>query len=311
MSFLKTILVHRAKKAYSVEKLFEAFDNTIGCEKIAIERFVFFKDYFRIISYRNIHITVVHYWLALWMPLSCNVTMTIHDMGWLRNYKGLSYIYYYIFWFLLPMLRCSKVVVISGHTKAEVLNLLSRRLRNLIAPKLLIIYNHCPTPRGKIQKKVGKSILQIGSKPNKNRQLFLDVLGGVDEYSLTLVGRGSESLPKNARLFDNPSDDILLDLYDESEFLFFGSHYEGFGLPVLEALSRNTIPIISNISVFSEIFGGYVYQIPITDLGRLQFHLDKIGKDILLKTLLLNRGRQLLERYSTESFINNYNGIWK
>jgi len=56
-------------------------------------------------------------------------------------------------------------------------------------------------------------------------------------------------------LLDYISDELLANLYAASELFIFPSLYEGFGLPVLEALRSGTPVITSNISSLPEIVG--------------------------------------------------------
>jgi glycosyltransferase involved in cell wall biosynthesis len=50
-------------------------------------------------------------------------------------------------------------------------------------------------------------------------------------------------------------DDSLNALYTKSQFCFFLSRNEGYGLPLVEALWFRSIPIISDIPIFNEIMG--------------------------------------------------------
>jgi len=50
-------------------------------------------------------------------------------------------------------------------------------------------------------------------------------------------------------------DKELNNLYMKSHFSLFLSRNEGYGIPLVEAMWFNTIPIISNISIFDEIMG--------------------------------------------------------
>lgn len=50
-------------------------------------------------------------------------------------------------------------------------------------------------------------------------------------------------------------DDKLSKLYIDSQFCFFLSRNEGYGLPLVEALWFKSIPILSNIPIFNEILG--------------------------------------------------------
>lgn len=51
------------------------------------------------------------------------------------------------------------------------------------------------------------------------------------------------------------NDETLNKLYSNSNFCFFLSRNEGYGLPLVEALWFKTIPILSNIDIFNEILG--------------------------------------------------------
>ncbi len=51
------------------------------------------------------------------------------------------------------------------------------------------------------------------------------------------------------------TDEELNKLYKESQFCFFLSRNEGYGLPLVESLWLRTIPILSDIPIFREIMG--------------------------------------------------------
>ncbi len=72
----------------------------------------------------------------------------------------------------------------------------------------------------------------------------------------------SEEIFKNADLinikviFCGYLDDVSLnELYMKSQFCFFLSRNEGYGLPLVEALWFRSIPILSDIQIFNEIMG--------------------------------------------------------
>ena len=50
----------------------------------------------------------------------------------------------------------------------------------------------------------------------------------------------------------------LQSLYRNAKLLVLPSFYEGFGLPILEALHHNCPVICSDIAVFNELFDDYV-----------------------------------------------------
>ena len=86
------------------------------------------------------------------------------------------------------------------------------------------------------------------------------------DVSLTIVGSGSDDYYKEIKEIiktnkckesivhlENIDDDMLESVYQQSHIFLFPSKSEGFGIPVIEALSTNTIPIVANNTALKEI----------------------------------------------------------
>lgn len=71
----------------------------------------------------------------------------------------------------------------------------------------------------------------------------------------------------------------------ETSCLMFVSWYEGFGIPVLEALSKNTNIITSNTSSLNEIGKGYCYQSNPADPADIAFNVNVIMEKGNLKKI--------------------------
>ena len=86
-----------------------------------------------------------------------------------------------------------------------------------------------------------------------------------ENFTLHIVGKQTEeteSMLRGLHLkhielnFHGFMDDAgLNELYQKSQFCFFLSRNEGYGLPLMEAMWFRCIPIISNIPIFTEITG--------------------------------------------------------
>lgn len=74
-----------------------------------------------------------------------------------------------------------------------------------------------------------------------------------DETEAMLRGLHLKNIVLNFHGFMD--DDGLNKLYQKSQFCFFLSRNEGYGLPLMEAMWFRCIPIISNIPIFTEITG--------------------------------------------------------
>ena len=109
-------------------------------------------------------------------------------------------------------------------------------------------------------------ILFVGSiEPRKNLKILLEAwrLGSFDGATLALVGASSnlfqrlqfDSIPKGVRLLGRVKDDLLPALYSGATGFVYGSIYEGFGLPPLEALARGCPIAVSDIPPHREVCG--------------------------------------------------------
>ena len=109
------------------------------------------------------------------------------------------------------------------------------------------------------------NIIYVGNvKPHKGINILLDAFSKLDNgYQLKIIGQkenflvGSEfdeSKYKNVVFTGRLSDDELLDEISKAKYLVQPSLYEGFGIPPLESIYLNTIPIISSIDVFKEVY---------------------------------------------------------
>ncbi|NML13014.1 glycosyltransferase family 4 protein [Sphingobium sp. AR-3-1] len=118
-----------------------------------------------------------------------------------------------------------------------------------------------------------KVVLMVGTlEPRKGHAIALNAFdrllrdGLAESPALVIVGRKgwkSEDVQERIRLhphlntdifwFSDASDELLYHLYQRCAGVFFPSFAEGFGLPVVEALSHARPVLTRNIPVFNEI----------------------------------------------------------
>lgn len=205
---------------------------------------------------------------------------TIHDVLQLAHSE-----YYSVFRFaIIKMLigrsiRKSKLVLtVSDFSVDEIVRFYGKKYRK----KIRRIYNgfrSIDSERCPVQKKFQKYLLFVGSvKPHKNLknallayELFLKsehdfrfVIVGKREGFVTM-DRDVDALVNRINQYDenvlfagNVNDDELYSLYDNAKALVFPSLYEGFGIPLIEAMSFRLPIACSDIPVFHEICGDEV-----------------------------------------------------
>lgn len=144
------------------------------------------------------------------------------------------------------------------------------------------IFRNPPPSNNKMHDKYGlpeKYILSLSTlEPRKNLRLLIlaytEMLkAGVDLPDLVLAGRQGWKLEEVTGEISNDiiqrihfsgfiDDKDLPQLYRDASLFVFPSIYEGFGLPVIEAMSQGTIVVCSDAASLPEIAGdtGYIFK---------------------------------------------------
>lgn len=214
------------------------------------------------------------------LPLFCRgeVTLTVHDLGFLKNpelYHFLERWYQKIFHYF-AINRANKIIAVS-RTTAEDIKFYFPQAKN----KIKIIYNGFDQNKFKpILKNTNSDIYQKYSLPakfllyigrletKKNIQNLLKAFALLDNQNvhLVLAGRPGNfgyqeilALAKNPKIKDRvhllgyvSAEDYPLILASADIFVF-PSQFEGFGIPVLEAMSSGVPTVISDLAVLHEI----------------------------------------------------------
>ncbi|HEU0168010.1 MAG TPA: glycosyltransferase, partial [Chloroflexota bacterium] len=94
--------------------------------------------------------------------------------------------------------------------------------------------------------------------------------------------------------------DLQPELYRRARLLAFPSLYEGFGLPVLEAMSVGTPVVTSNLSSLPEVAGDAALLVNPHDETAVADAMWRILNDAALAEDLGRRGRQQAAKFSWE-----------
>ena len=159
-------------------------------------------------------------------------------------------------------------------------------------------------------------VLSVGSRePGKNRIRLIQAFAGLDstEYldcSLVIAGQpawGYEGefelvsqlhLEDRVRFLGYVPDEEMPALYGGATLLAFPSLYEGFGLPVLEAMACGTPVITSNVSAMAEVAGDAAMLVDPRDTAALRVALGSALSDSALRADLSARGIERAKEFS-------------
>ncbi|MGA2760048.1 MAG: glycosyltransferase, partial [Candidatus Cybelea sp.] len=102
----------------------------------------------------------------------------------------------------------------------------------------------------------------------------------------------SFAVPANVRIVElgYVDDDVLAALYRACTVLAFPSRYEGFGLPVLEAMSYGAPVIASNAASVPEAGGDAAAYVPAGDAVALAGAIVRVTRDLAYARELRRRG---------------------
>jgi len=190
-----------------------------------------------------------------WAHPSGTTVYTLHDLTWWRyswtaSRAGRTY---YRRLAESSLQRCHIVT----HTKAvadEAADVVGIS-RDRITPV------HCgsdlPEPRGRPDVP-GEFLLTVATlEPRKNLHRLVDAFhSSAVELELVIVGRAAWGEPPHGvRLVSGLSDQELANYYAAARGVIVPSLYEGFGLPVVEALRVGTPVACSDLPVFHEVAG--------------------------------------------------------
>ncbi len=176
-------------------------------------------------------------------------------------------------------------------------------------------------------------ILYVGSIIERKNVLTLikaiEKLDGKYTIPLIIVGKGDyyekqvrayvaeKKLHKNVIfLHDVITDSRLIFgtlplLYSQAQMFVYPSMYEGFGIPILEAMHCKCPVITSNVSCLPETAGNAGICIAPYDTAALAAAITSLLQDSALKAKLVNNGIIQAEKFSTYNSVQSVMNVYK
>lgn len=267
---------------------------------------------------------------------STKLILTIHELTYLIYPEFLpkhKYLYYRYF-VPLSIYKADKIIAVSDNLKKDIL-----RFFKLPQDKIEVIYcgvNHIFRPIDKniaknaIRKRFGITddyILYVGTiEPKKNLKRLIEAYyqlkKDVNRYKLVIAGPKGwlySEIYKTIKKLNIANDIIftgylhsqgLLFLYNAASVFVYPSFYEGFGLPVVEAMACGIPVITSNTSALPEVAKDAAILInPLDTKDLLESIKAVLDNPVLVKELSikgLNRARQFSWEETAKKTLNIY-----
>ncbi|RIK51021.1 hypothetical protein DCC61_03875 [Candidatus Microgenomates bacterium] len=253
---------------------------------------------------------------------TCKNVVTIHDLNWYYHPENYSPINGFI-WKLICVLSAKtadKIIAISSTTKSSIVNIL-KIPSNIIE----VIYHGYIKPIQYDQKSVNEVLSKyvnnnpyifsvLSHYPHKNIetliQSFIKVKKKNRNLKLLIAGTGTSKAKQDRVAYisqKNQNDVALLPylskteleiLYQNCMVYISPSKYEGFGLPILEAISNKAPVIASNIPVYREILGSKAMLFKPTDVNELSKIVEKIISHVDIRSKTIQSQHGILKKFS-------------
>jgi glycosyltransferase involved in cell wall biosynthesis len=274
---------------------------------------------------------------CLTAPLThaCPLVMTIHDMIWLfpQQYSrsGNSSLQWKLMeWYQLTIpriasRRAAAIITVSQLSKDDIVKHLGVKSARIHVTHEAVSSSFQPVDDAKrlrsSRRKYGlnsRFILAIGSSdPRKNLATLVKAYALLPqslrtEYHLAIVWTAaalatslSETIEELSIgqfvhfLFQVPNED-LVSLYNEASLFVFPSLYEGFGLPVLEAMACGTPVIAANNSSIPEIAGDAALLVEAGDTKGISEAMEEVLLDDALASEMVQKGLKRNAMFSWE-----------
>jgi alpha-1,3-rhamnosyl/mannosyltransferase len=287
------------------------------------------KQFWFPLSLPRLHLDGMHYPSfppPLVSPFGPRTIMTFHDAGPWRYASALTWHGRVYFRILLThgVRRCTRIITVSKHAKSEIAHFLGESLLAKIAvipeaarPEFALPCT--PEQREQVRQSYqlpDSYLLAVATvEPRKNLVTLLDAykrlkdtMKGQDCPPLVIVGRKGwncddilgymAELEQSVIFPGHVSDEDLIALYQMATGLVFPSLYEGFGLPVLEAMMAGCPVITSNTSSLPEVAGSAALLVDPLNAGEIADTMRIVLQDEARRQRMSSEGREWASTFS-------------
>jgi len=253
--------------------------------------------------------------------------ITIYDLSFIRYPEYTNSV---VQQYTKRLIKCLEwtdlIITISESSKQDIINYLKVPAEKIFVTPLASQYNANFLSSLDLDKEVdninydfSKPYLLFVStiEPRKNINAIISAFNFLKqkykvEHQLVLIGKkGWNYEPIFTAIQNSPckdeihhldylSNELVALFYSKADVFLYPSHYEGFGLPVLEAMTLGSPVITSNISSIPEVTGNAAILIDPNDHMQLAEAMLQVISDSQLRQNLINKGKIRADLFSWE-----------
>jgi glycosyltransferase involved in cell wall biosynthesis len=256
--------------------------------------------------------------------------LTIHDLVWKICPQTMDKRNYYHEKLLMPhsVKNADAIICVSQTTKQDLMHFLkvpeNKIYVTYLAPVHMINSSSTVSVAYSNLHQNKSFILSLGTQePRKNQQRLIEAYGNLpaelrEQFKLIIVGKKGwgnvnlqafvqeKNLDNFVLIYDYLPEEIVSYLLQAAYCLAFPSLYEGFGLPLVEAMAMGTPVITSNIGAMAEIVQDAAYLIDPYSVDSIREGLQTLLESPSIRQKLkekgLERGRFFVWGDAAEQF---------
>ncbi len=259
--------------------------------------------------------------------------VTIHDLIYLRYPKLFSSIDRKIYdeKFRSACIRANNIIAVSEQTKQDIISFFK-----IPEEKIQVIYQGCSTifqqemdkqEIHKVNEKYNVSnnfLLYVGTiEERKNLLTLLQSLKQLPRHNLIIIGDGKKykqecmqyikenNLEQRTNILSGLTLHEMACMYQQAQILIYPSLFEGFGIPIIEALFSKTPVITSKGGCFHEAGGPDSIYIDPKSSEEIITAIKNIDKDKELREKMINNGHSYVQKFTDEKIATNLMKFYK
>ena len=225
-----------------------------------------------------------------------------------------------------------RIIAISQQTKNDLID-----LWHIEAEKISVVYQGChpafcdqvtDSQKQSIRTKYNlpeNYLLNVGTiEPRKNQLLVLEALvAGAIDTPLVIAGRKTDYITElqqyiekhrlQKQVFILPNVDFadLPELYQNASIFIYPSQFEGFGIPIVEALQSGVPVIAAKGSCLEESGGPDSRYVSPKDAAELAEQILILERDSHLRANMIEKGKAYAKQFSDEAIANHIMQIYQ
>lgn len=149
------------------------------------------------------------------------------------------------------------------------------------------------------------------SKGIKKDLRLVIVGGGTDSFVKEKLAGKSGAMPEGVHFAGYVPDEDLPALYAGAEAFLFPSLYEGFGLPVIEAMASGCPVITTRAASLPEVAGDAAHYVDPHEPGEMALAIERVLQDGQYRDVLIGKGIEQARRFSWDRAAREYMDIFK